>query len=230
MVGGFTAVGNPELQRAKITSLDARWEWFPSAREVLALSVFYKDFEDPIESLILGGSLNFETFTNVEEAQNFGLELEVRKDLGTLNDALEDFNFILNYAYVDSEITIDPEVSAVTNDQRALVGQPDNVGNLILEWARPESGSNVRMLLNYVGDKVAYAGGFGLPDILEESRTTIDFVWGQELPWHGLSFKLSGSNLTDEERLWTQGGGTFRLYDAGRSVSLSFSWNPFTHY
>lgn len=227
VVGGFTAVGNPDLQRAKITSFDARWEWFPSAREVVALSVFYKDFEDPIESLLLGGSLNFETFTNVEEAENFGLELELRRNLGVLSESLEDFNFILNYAFVDSEITIDPTVSAVTNATRPLVGQPDHVGNLILEWERPESGSNVRLLYNFVGDKVSFAGGFGLPDVLEESRGTIDFVWGQDLPWAGFRFKLSGSNLNDEERLWTQGGGTWRLYDAGRSISASLSWSPF---
>ena len=226
VVGGFTAVGNPDLNRAKITSFDARWEWFPSAREVMAVSFFYKDFEDPIESLLLGGALNFETFTNVEEAQNLGLELEIRRNLGVLSESLEDFNFILNYAFVDSEVTIDPTVSAVTNDQRPLVGQPDNVGNLILEWDKPDSGTNVRLLYNYVGDKVSFAGGFGLPDVIEEARSTIDLVWGQDLPWSGLRFKLSGSNLTDEERLWTQGGGTWRLYDAGRSISLSFSWSP----
>ena len=229
VVGGFTAVGNPELQRAKITSVDARWEWFPSARDVIAASIFWKNFEDPIESLLLGGSLNFETFTNVEEAENFGLELEVRRNLGVLSESLEDFSIILNYAFVDSEITIDPDVSAVTNATRPLVGQPDNVGNLILDWSRPDSGSNVRLLYNFIGEKVALAGGFGLPDVIEESRSTIDVVWGQELPWaRGLKLKLSGTNLTDEERLWTQGDGTFRLYDAGRSFSLSFSFSPFS--
>jgi outer membrane receptor protein involved in Fe transport len=117
----------------------------------------------------------------------------------------------------------------VTNDSRPLVGQPDNVGNLILDWSRPESGTNVRVLYNFVDDKVAFAGGFGLPDVIEEARNTVDVVWGQELGgWaKGLQLKVSASNLTDEERLWSQGGGVFRLYEPGREFGLSFSYNPF---
>jgi hypothetical protein len=229
VVGGFTAIGNPELVRAKITSFDARWEWFPSAREVLAFSAFYKDFQDPIESLIVGGSLNFETFTNVESAENVGFEVEARKNLGSLSRALDSFDVILNYAFVDSQITIDPDVSAVTNENRPLVGQPDNVANLIVEWSHLDAGSTVRMLYNFTGDKVALAGGFGLPDVIEDSRSTIDVVWAQDLNFWvpGLRLKLSGSNLTDEERLWTQGDGTFRQYDPGRAFGLSFSYSPF---
>ncbi len=229
IVGGFTAVGNPELVRAKITSFDARWEWFPSANEVLAASIFYKDFEDPIEKLILGGALSFETFTNVEGAENLGFELEARKNLGALGAAFENLNLIFNYAFVESEITIDPTVSAVTNEQRALIGQPDNVANVILDWSNFDTGSGVRLLYNFIDDKVAFAGGFGLPDVVEESRSTVDIVWSQRLDaWaKGLSFKLSGSNLLGEERLWTQGGGTFRLYEPGISVGLSFSYDLF---
>ena len=229
VVGGYTTAGNPDLVRAKITSFDARWEWFPSSREVIAASVFWKDFENPIESLLLGGSRRVQTYQNVEGAENLGFELEARRNLGSLSEALSDFTVIFNYAFVDSEITIDPEASAVTNDTRALVGQPDNVANLILEWDRPESGSTVRVLYNTIDDKISSAGGFGLPDVVEEARGSLDLVWGQSLdPWiRGLQVKLSGSNLTDEERLWTQGDGTFRLYEPGRSFSLSFSFNPF---
>ncbi len=229
LVGGFTAIGNPDLLQAKITSFDARWEWFPTHSEVLAMSVFWKKFDDPIEKLILGGALNFETFTNVEKAENFGFELEARKDLGQWKESLKGFTVIFNYAFVESEITIDPTVSAVTNDSRPLVGQPDNVANMIFDWSRPESGTNLRVLYNFVDDKVSLAGGFGLPDVIEEARSTVDVVWGQELGgWAGgLRLKVSASNLTDEERLWSQGGDVFRLYEPGRSLGLSFSFNPF---
>ena len=180
--------------------------------------------------MILGGALNFETFENVLEAQNLGFELEARRNLSFLSEGLEDWNVIFNYAFVDSEISIDPDTSATTNDQRPLVGQPDNIANLIVEWNKPESGTTVRLLFNHIDDKVALAGGFGLPDVVENARDTFDVVWGQELDrWApGLRFKLSGQNLSDEERLWTQGDGTFRRYEPGRSISLSFSYNPFT--
>ncbi len=229
VAGGFTAVGNPDLVRALITSYDVRWEWFPSADEVIAASLFYKDFEDPIENVINGGSLVTESLVNAEGAKNFGFELELRRNLGLFSEALDDWTAILNYTFVDSEVSIDAGNSVITNPNRALVGQPDNVANAILEWNRPESNSVVRLLYNFTDDKIASAGGFGLPDVLLEARGTLDVVWGQGLDkWApGLSFKLSGSNLFNEEWLWTQGDGVFRRYEPGREVSFSISYKPF---
>lgn len=229
VAGGFAATGNPDLERALIRSFDARWEWFPSGGEVVAVSVFFKEFDDPIEAVQLAGAEPVETFQNVESAENVGFELELRRNLGTLTDKLEDFTMIVNYAFVESEVSIDPRSSVLTNENRPLVGQPDNVLNTILEWNRPETGTTLRLLANFVDDKVFRAAAFGLPDVLEEARTTVDVVWRQGLDsWvRGLGFKLSGTNLTDESREWTQGGQIYRFYEPGRSLGLSLSYKPF---
>lgn len=229
VVGGTTFQGNTELERAAINSYDVRWEWFPGAGEVVAASVFYKDFEDPIEQVLLAGAQLIDTFQNVETAENLGLELEARRNLGVLSESLSDFSFIVNYSFVESEVTLDPTETVLTNTARPLVGQPDNVLNTMLEWSRPGVGTTVRLLYNFVDDKVARAGGFGLPDILEEARSTVDLVYRQDLDRlvRGLSVKLSGSNLTEEEWLWTQGGEVWRRYEPGRSISLSLSYKYF---
>jgi len=44
--------GNPKLKITKITNLDLRFEYFPTLREVLAVSLFYKHFRDPIEEIV----------------------------------------------------------------------------------------------------------------------------------------------------------------------------------
>lgn len=229
IAGGFTATGNPDLESAEIRSYDARWEWFPAGGEVVAVSLFYKDFDNPIEAIQLSGAQLVETVANVDSAENRGFELELRRSLGSVTERLKSFTVIVNYAFVESEVSIDPSQTVLTNTSRALVGQPDNVLNTILEWSRPESGSTVRLLANFVDDKVARAASFGLPDVLEEGRTTVDLVWRQGLdPWvSGLAFKLSGSNLTGEEREWTQGGETYRLFDPGRGLGFSLSYKPF---
>ena len=229
IVGGFEVTGNPELESATIRSYDARWEWFPTASEVVAASVFYKDFDKPIEMIQLAGAQRIETFANAESATNWGGELELRRNLGSLSKGLERFSVIGNYTYVDSEIEIDPDDTALTNPTRPLAGQPDQVVNLMLDWNHPELGTGLRLLVNFVGDKVARGGALGVPDVIEEERTTVDLVWRQELAFlaDGLSAKLSGSNLTDEGRLWTQGGGVFRAYDPGRSYGLSLSYDLF---
>jgi outer membrane receptor protein involved in Fe transport len=231
VVGGFEVIGNPELQSATIRSYDVRWEWFPRGGEVVAASVFYKDFDDPIESIQLAGAQQFHTFTNARGARNYGAEVEFRRDLGSLWEPLEDFTAVLNYTYVDSEIEIDPNQSALalTNPTHPLTGQPDQVGNLMLAWARPEWGTGVHVLVNHVGEKLYAGGTLGVPDVFEDARSSLDVVWNQDLAFlaQGLSVKLSGSNLTDEAREWTQGGEIFRGYDPGRTYGLSLTYEPF---
>jgi len=229
VVGGFSVTGNPELVSAEIASYDVRWEWFPSADEVVAFSAFYKDFERPIEAVVVGAAELLETYENAEGAENYGFEVELRRNLGAVADRLAPFTGILNYTWVESEIAIDPATTILTNTSRPLVGQPDQVVNAVVEWSRPASDTNVRLLYNLLGDKVAAGGALGLPDVIEEARSTLDLVVSQGLgDWApGLAFKLSGSNLLDEPREWTQGGEIFRAYDSGREIGVSLSYSLF---
>lgn len=50
--GGYLVVGNPVLQRSRITNFDLRWEWFPRPGAAIAVSGFYKKFKDPIEEVV----------------------------------------------------------------------------------------------------------------------------------------------------------------------------------
>lgn len=229
VVGGYSVTGNPHLESADIASYDLRWEWFPSAAEVVAVSAFYKHFDRPIESVVVGAAELLETYENAESARNYGLEIEMRRELGTLWSALQPFTLVLNGTWVDSEIEIDPNATILTNATRPLAGQPEVVGNVAVEWARPAWGTNLRLLLNHVGEKVSAGGALGLPDVIEEGRSTVDLVWAQTLGGvaEGLTLKLSGSNLTNEEALWTQGGGLFRRYEPGRELGLSVSYSLF---
>jgi hypothetical protein len=227
IVGGYAVTGNPELVSATIDSFDLRWEWFPSAREVVAASVFYKRFTDPIESVVVAGAELLETYLNAEKAENLGVEVELRRSFGSLAGSLAGWTGILNATWVDSEISIDPTSTILTNPTRPLNGQPDLVVNAVLEWSAANAGTTFRLLWNRTGEKVALGGALGVPDVVEAERDSLDVVLRQSLDRFvpGLAVKLSGSNLTEEERLWTQGGGTFRRYEPGRALGLSVSWS-----
>ena len=228
IAGGLEQTGNPDLVSATIRSYDARWEWFPSAGDVIAVSLFYKDFTDPIESVQVSGAALTETFQNAEAATNQGLELEFRRNLGAWSDTLDAFTVIVNYSYIDSQISLGPN-TIQTNLDRPLVGQPDHVGNLVFEWFEPEWASTVRVLYNYTGEKIAFAGTNGLGDIVEDPRGTIDVVYRQGFRAFGIdwSVKLAGENLTDERREFSQGGDLWRGWDPGRKIGVSLGLNFF---
>jgi outer membrane receptor protein involved in Fe transport len=228
IAAGQEQTGNPDLVSATIDSLDARWEWFPSPSDVVAFSLFYKTFTNPIEAVQVSGAALTETYQNADSARNQGLELELRRGLGSLTPALDAFTVILNYSWIDSEISL-TDNTIQTNLDRPLVGQPDNVGNLVVEWLEPQLGATVRLLYNYTGEKVAFAGTNGLADVVEDPRGTVDLVYRQgfklwDVDW---TVKLAGNNLTNERREFSQGGGLWRGWDPGRTVGLSLSLNFF---
>lgn len=221
---GFEYTGNPDLVSAAIQSYDLRWEWFPQASDVIAVSLFAKQFTDPIEVVQISGVQLTQTYQNAESAENRGVELEFRRNLGSLAEMLSPFNLILNYSYIDSQISLSPG-SINTNLDRPLVGQPDHVGNVVLEWLPPGASSSLRLLYNYSGDKVAFAGTSGLDDVIEKARGTFDLVLRQgfrlfDVDW---TVKLSGQNLTDEKWEYTEATEAWRAWDPGRSIGLSLS-------
>jgi outer membrane receptor protein involved in Fe transport len=226
IASGLEQTGNPDLVSASITSYDFRWEWFPAANDVIAFSLFYKDFSDPIEAVQVSGAALTETFQNASSARNQGIEFEVRRNLGAWFAPLEPFTLILNYSYIDSQIALGPN-TIQTNLDRPLVGQPDHVGNLVLEWFNPASSSTVRLLYNFTGDKIAFAGTNGLADVVENARATIDLVYRQGFRLFGADWtaKLSGENLTDERRDYSQGGQPWRGWDPGRKIGISLGVN-----
>jgi len=228
IVGGLLVKGNPDLEQAEIDSLDLRWEHFPSGGEVLAASIFYKELDDPIESVLVAAANITETYLNADRAENLGFELEARKRLGSSFSGtawLDSITVLFNYAWVESEIDIPAGQTILTNPNRPLTGQPDDLLNFVVEWAPPRfgHGTTVRLLYNRIDEKVLLGGALGVPDVFEEARETVDLVWSQPLV-RGLGMKVSAMNLLEEEKVWTQGGAIWRRYQPGRSFGLSFGY------
>ena len=132
--------GNPDLIAAYITHYDLRWDYYFNPGEFISLGVFYKEFKNPIESVILASAdTDLTSFDNAEAAENFGIEFELYKTLGFLDDWWEwgeiwnKFYINTNYAWIDSEITLsDSHDSIQTSDPRPLQGQSPDVLNLQL--------------------------------------------------------------------------------------------------
>jgi TonB-dependent receptor len=224
---GIDTVGNPDLERALIKSYDLRWEWFMAPEELFAVSLFYKNIEDPIERIsYLASSTTIQsTFQNAAEANNYGLELELRKNLGFITPHLSPFSLFANYTYVDSRIKIKPEgykTQTLTSTDRPLQGQADHVGNLILEYRNSKFDLTARLLYNYVGKMISEVGVGGLPDVYKEPSNWLDFIMIKSFGRWSLKFKAK--NLLNEEVLFTQGGRTYIRFKEGVTIGLSLSY------
>jgi hypothetical protein len=211
--GGRVEGGNPDLQITNITNLDLRFENFPTLREVLAASIFYKDFRNPIEKVIKGGGDEGSiTFQNAEGAKLFGIELEAKKNLEALHQALKDFSVSTNFTFAHSTIEIQPgQTIALTNLERPMVNQAPWVFNFSLSYARDKIGTSATILYNVAGPRIAIAGSQGLDDIYEHPRNMLDFSVQQKFLENAL-LKLEIKNILNTPVLLTQGCGTEGIF------------------
>ena len=221
VVGNRAVKGNADLVRALIQNVDGRWEMFSGGRGVVAASVFYKHFDKPIERVVIASANPIVTFQNADNARNFGVELELGRQLGS------HFFVSTNYTWVDSKITLSPEQLGVqTSAERPLAGQSENLFNVGGEAFF--GGFSARVLYNYFGDRISDVGANDAPDIVEEGRGTLDAVLAQKI--RGLTIRATLENLTDSDFLWTQTllvDRTQRLYKSGRAYTVTFSYSLF---
>lgn len=230
VTGGRSVAGNPDLVQATLDSFDLRWETFPHSGEVIAASAFFKRIDNPIEQIVQPTTELRTSFVNADLATLYGVELELRRSLESILPALRWWSVNVNYALIESEVEVgEHQLSVLTNTSRPLEGQSDQVANLAVQFYQPEWGTMFRVLGSHTGNRLTEVGAFGLPDTYEESFTSLDAVFSQQISrlLPGLEIKLAGSNLLDQKREFTQGQELHRRYDPGRTVSVSMSYTPF---
>lgn len=246
VAGGFTAVGNPELEETDILNLDLRWDWVPDPGDVISASFFYKDFSNPIEQVILPtGSQPITTWRNAESAELYGVEFEIQKDLGFIDRWIDSsdsarpffgyFSIVANAAWLDSQVDLDPQSALqLTSKSRPLQGQPEYILNLGLEFEGPPGpatgkapewwhGLSIGIFANTFGDRITAVGAFGVPDEVEQPRWSLDVGIAKKIGRGVL--KLTGKNLLDDEFEFKQGKITNRAYERGLSIGLSWSYS-----
>jgi len=189
--GDYSVQGNEKLKITKITNVDLRFEYFPTLREVLAVSVFYKHFRDPIEETVSNGLLGF---TNAEQANLIGAELEGRKSLGSLAAVLRDFSVIANLTLVESKVKLGARRGLATTDDRPLAYQSPYVVNLALDYSNQAQAIDVRLLYNVFGPRITAVGSNGVPDIYEIPRHSLDLSAAKKIAQH-LELKLQVLNI-----------------------------------
>ncbi len=224
---GRLLYGNPELERAAIHNVDARWEWYPRAGESLSLGAFFKRFDHPIESVVavsaVSGSVG--TFDNATSATNLGAETEFRQRLDILHPVLEDVYASANGALVWSRVDLSDTEGNQTSEVRPLQGQSPWVLNAALSYEDPDRRTNVSLLYNVFGPRIVEVGTSGIPDTYEEPVHRLDLVGSQGLGERWTA-RLKLTNLLDWPARERTGDQVSQETREGWSAGLSLTWAP----
>jgi TonB-dependent receptor len=197
-------VGNPQLQLSDVESYDLRAEYnWGTLGDLAAVSVFWKEIEDPIERIAVRDASNAEFddsglfrtyFNNPNEAKLRGIEAEARKNLGFIGpDFLEYFSIGGNFTYIDAEVERTAAELARASQlfgvlpedrseerfrkyerKRRLYNQPEWIANADVTFDNPDWGTKLTLSF-YAISSVLDAAGVASVDRLNVPRTfTLD--------------------------------------------------------
>ncbi|MBN1610683.1 MAG: TonB-dependent receptor [Polyangiaceae bacterium] len=220
--GGRVEAGNPDLTLSHITNLDTRFEYFPTLGEVLATTVFFKYIKDPIERVIVPGDPGTLTYRNSPHATLIGVELEARRKLDLLDEALRDFTVIANLTLSRSRVGVEQTGSDVTglgfmtSVSRPMMLHAPWVLNLALDYANQKLGFGARVLYNVTGPRIVDIGTLGVPDEYIQPSHSIDLALTQDLT-ERLKAKLTVEDLLNTDMVVTV--GSKRSGEVARRVS-----------
>ena len=234
-VGGYILNGNQELKRTLIDNYDFRYEWFLNPGEIIAVSVFYKNFDNPIEVAIVSNNNQIQ-YQNVPEATTYGLEFEYRFGLRHISNTLKHFGFGGNFTLVNSKVDI-PEKDLVTKllldpnaeTTRELQGQSPYVVNFLMTYDNPDIGLEASLNYNIFGKRLSKVSLGGTPNVYEYPRPILDFVTSYRL-LDNMKLKFKMTNILNSEYIEAieyKGRDDYYVsrYDLGSTVSLGISFD-----
>ncbi len=225
---GSSVMGNCDLKAAYIRNLDLRYEWYPSKGETVSLALFYKHFRNPIEwtYTVAGGTDLIYSYINARGADNYGVELDIRKNLGFMG--LDDFSLSFNGSLIKSTVRFDDG----NNIDRPMQGQSPYLINTGLFYNR--SGWSAAILYNRIGRRIVGVGnkyGTGadgssrnIPNSYEMPRNSLDLSVGWKSGHWEL--KLAVRDILAERYLFKQIDDIVALGEKRHIEEVSRSYKP----
>lgn len=217
--------GNPLLKETRIHNADLRWEWFFGETELVAASLFYKNFRNPIEQVIVSAANGDVSFANAASATAIGAELEGRIGLSLISPALARFKVGANLSLIKSKIELtEDQVMSQTSKERPLQGQSPYVVNATIGYEDKSSGLFLNAFYNVSGRRIAEVGFDSLPDVYEQPFHRLD-VAGSKRIGNKWKLKLAATNLLNQKVQLKQGPLQILGYQPGVAVKASLEWS-----
>lgn len=213
---GRVTKGNPELEHSENYNIDLKWELFPAAKELVSITGFYKQINDPINlAQTRGSSGNFIYENTGEKANVYGLEAEAR--LGIIkaeSTEMASLDVVLNATKMWFNQDLLEEFQYNNKTETDLQGAAAFIANAALSYCNNKENKWVATITgNYSSDKIL---ALGAPEdfensgtlfnneIIEKGFTTIDLVVSKSISKR-VEIKFSGKNLLNPKIEQTQG-------------------------
>lgn len=213
-LGGQRVYGNPKLTQTNITNYDIRFEKYPQGGQMFAVSLFYKQFDRPIEKFYRLTEANEVRFDNAKEADLYGVEVEGRKNI---TDRLQ---VVANATYIYSETRMsETEQNRVANIERPMVGQSPYIINGSVFYSVPEWRTDFSVSYNTFGERIVTVGKNAQKNDeyeqpFQDLGVKIDHSIGQ------FDLSLEVDNLLNDTHEYTLGDVTTFKYKPGTTFKL----------
>lgn len=231
-------IGNVNIKPTYIDNIDLRFERFGENAEILAVSAFYKRFKDPIELGFVAASTSNFTPKNLGDASVYGIELELRKNLGFIS-GLDILDLKINTSFIEAFQKYSEgerllrsnalRTGETLGDGRALQGQSPYLINAAIDFNLEESSLQGSLGYNVQGKTLEVVGDGFYPDVYT-------------MPFHSFNlniikgigdkhtFTLNIKNILDDNResYFESYGATSQIFsnrNIGRSFSLGYSFS-----
>lgn len=212
--------GNPNLQRALIDNIDARYEYFIGNGQLFTVSGFYKHFTNPIELVnrtgVSGAAELY--YTNVPEVTNYGFETEYRIKLDAFSEnkehiILSNTTLYTNLSIIRSKVDVS-QVNGATGATRPLQGQSPFIINAGIQYEHPTKNWSVNAAYNVIGPRIFIVGNVQEPDVWENSRHVIDLQFMKTFK-EKFQLKVSLRDVLAQDLIFYQDLNGNKKYDEG---------------
>lgn len=233
--------GNPNLVNSSNYNADLKYEIYPSANELFAVSVFGKYIDKPIELSQVNSADPLFTYINTDNAILAGIEFEYNRNIGSIfgssSKALKNMSLGFNGSYIYSKIEIsDATIQnlakpiAPTNRSRPLFGASPYLINFDYSYKHNWSEtSNTMFTLTYnvFGKRLFVAGAQQAGDIYEMPVNSLDFIVNTKIN-RRIGLDLNFGNILNPtikfQQEYSNNNLTYNQFKKGMNVGLNLNY------
>lgn len=203
---GDVTKGNEKLKHSENYNADLKWEFYPSAKELVSVTGFYKLINDPINLALTRGSSGYFKYDNTgNQATVYGFEIETRYGIIKPGNSYKPaLNFIINGTRMWFEQDLLEYFQYDDKTTSGLEGASEMIVNGSLHYTNNKKNKlDATLTANYSSDKIFALGApesqgdkntLFNSEIIEKGFTTLDFVLKQEIS-DKVSIKFGAKNL-----------------------------------